>query len=90
MSCLSSDFGDKNIKNDRFRVGQSYHVQTCDGLRKMRIESISGGFARFVDAADPSVRCSGEIFTVQLPSCQSCQINGADMVYSYDVLNGQN
>ena len=72
--------------NREFDEGQLYVIRCGKRTRTMRVDSIGEGFARFVDVNDSRVRCSGEIFTITMPACQSCNIDGCDMVYSYDEL----
>lgn len=71
--------------NDKFEAGQLYRIRHGTFYRTMRVESVGDGFVRFVDVNDSRVKCSGEIFTLRMPTCQSCSIDGCDMVYSYDV-----
>lgn len=72
--------------NHSFKVGQRYKIRHGTLYRVMRVDTIKDGYARFVDVHDSRVRCSGEIYSVSLPSCQSCNIDGCDMVFSYDVM----
>lgn len=72
--------------NQKFSVGQLYPVKHGKCIRTMRVEAIGSGFVRFVDVNDSRIKCSGELFIVTMPSCQSCNIDGCDMVYSYDKL----
>ena len=72
--------------NDRFKTGQLYTIRHGKIARTMRVMAVSDGVCRFVDVYNSRIKCSGEIFQVSLPTCQSCNIDGCDMVFSYDAL----
>jgi len=72
--------------NKEFREGQLFVVNNGQSKRTMRVDSIKGGFARFIDVNDSRIKFSGKILKVTMPSCQSCNIDGCDMVFSYDAL----
>lgn len=74
------------VVNKSFKIGQRYMIRHGRFHRTMRVETVKDGFVRFVDVNDSRVKCSGELFSVSLPSCQSCNIDGCDMVFSYDVM----
>lgn len=72
--------------NREFKEGQLYKIRHGQYDRTMRVESVSDGFVRFVDVNDSRIKCSGEIYTVNMPSCQSCNIDGCDIVFSYEII----
>lgn len=68
----------------KFQEGARYRIKHGTFNRIMRVDTVKDGFVRFVDVYDSRIKCSGELFEVQLPNCQSCNIDGCDMVFSYD------
>lgn len=73
------------MANSIFKVGQIYTVRRGKAFLDMKVISISDGFCRFEGVQDPQVRCSGILYQLTLPKAQSCDIDGCDMVFSYDV-----
>lgn len=80
------EYDSTSCLNNIFRVGQLYTIRHGKIERTMRVSSVDNGVCRFVDVHDSRIKCSGEIFQVSLPTCQSCNIDGCDMVFSYDAL----
>lgn len=78
--------------NHEFVIGQRYMIKHGSYCRTMRVDSIGDGFVRFVDVNDSRVMCSGELYSICLQSClclqscQSCNIDGCDVVFSYDLI----
>ena len=72
--------------NKEFKTGQLFVVNHGKIQRTMRVTSIKGDIVRFVDVNDSRIKCSGQLLYVPMPSCQSCNIEGCDMVFSFDAL----
>ena len=72
--------------NGTFAAGQRYKIRHGKLYRTMRVDTVRDGYVRFIDVDDPRIRCSGELYSVSNPKCQSCNIDGCDMVFSYEML----
>lgn len=68
-------------KNDRFCVGQIYKIRAGHKEIDARVKSMSRYYVTF---ATPKGDISGELMQVTNPRCQSCNIDGYDIVYSYE------
>lgn len=68
-------------KNDRFCVGQIYKIRADHKEIDACVSSISRYYVTF---ETPQGDISGELMQVASPRCQSCNIDGFDIVYSYE------
>lgn len=68
-------------KNDRFCVGQIYKIRADHKEMDAFVSSISRYYVTF---ATPQGDISGELMQVTNPRCQSCNIDGFDIIYSYE------
>lgn len=73
------------MANKIFKIGQIYTIRSGNAFCDMKVVSISDGFCRFEGVNDPQIRCSGILYQLTYPKAQSCDIDGCDMVFSYDV-----
>ena len=70
--------------NYRFEPGQTYKLRKEHREIVATVEAVSPRFVRFVGPG--GFMASGEIMKITNPTCQSCNIDGFDIVFAYDVL----